>query len=375
MLLALAFAALVWLALAGASLLVSRSVGRLDPVPGLPASTRAVGIVIPARDEEAGIEAAVRSLLAQEGVRMDVVAVNDGSTDATRAILERLSARDPRLRLLHDPELPEGWLGKVNAMHRGAAIARGDWLLFTDADVLHHPRALASALALADREGLDMVALMPTFEWESVIEHGLMVALMIALVQMGSPRLNDPACPDQAAGSGSFTLVRRSSYERAGGHAPLRAAVLDDIALGRLLKRSGARVAFLMAPGLVRVRMFRGNRAAFWGLSKNILASFGGKPAAAIAGGAVVAALLLVPLAGIVAGLASVDSILTAAGAGAYLLQLATLAAMRGWHRFRWTRLPAFPVFALTAVACIGAAVWHAAHHQTVSWRGRRVRL
>ncbi len=375
MLLAIIAAGVLWAGLAAASFRVYRSAGRLAPVAALPARAPSVSVVVPARNEEAGIEAALRSLLAQEGVQLELVVVNDGSTDGTRAILERLAAADPRLKLIHDPELPEGWLGKVNALHRGAAVARGDWLLFADADVVHHPRALASALELAARGSLDVVALMPRFEWESLVEHGLMVAFLIALVQMGSPRLDDPAYPDDAAGSGSFTLVRRASYERAGGHSPLKAAVLDDVELGRLLKRSGARVAFRMAPELVRVRMYRCNREAFWGLSKNIVASFPGKPLAALAGGGLVGALLLGPFAGALLGLFSGDDVLVAASAGLYLSELATLAAMRGWHGYRWSRLPGFPLFAITAAACIGAATWRAIRGGTVLWRGRSVRV
>lgn len=372
-----AVAGLAWLVLATASLRVYRSVRRL--APAAPASASApfpsVGIVVPARDEEAGIEAAVRSLLAQQDVVLDLVVVNDGSTDGTRAILDRLAAEDPRLKVLHDPELPEGWLGKVNALHRGAAAVKGDWLLFADADVVHHPRALASALAVANREDRDLVALMPRFDWETAFEHGLMVAFMIVLVQMGSSRLDEPATPEEAAGSGSFNLVRRLAYERAGGHASLRAAVLDDIELARLVRRSGGRVAFLMAPEFLHLRMYRGNRAAFWGLSKNLVASFGGRIGPAVLAGALVAAMLLGPLAALAVGAARADLPLASLGLGVYLGQLATLAAMRGWHRYRWSRLPAFPLFAFSALACLAAGSFRARRHGTVVWKGRSVRL
>jgi len=346
-----AAAGLLWLAVAAASFRVYWSVPRLRPSAGPAARPAKVGVVVPARNEAAGIDACVRSLLAQEDVELDLLVVNDGSTDGTGAILDRLAAEDARLRVLHDPELPEGWLGKVHALHLGSSRVQGDWLLFADADVRLHPRAVASALALASREDRQLVALMPCFEWESAVEHGLMVALMIALVQAGSRHLDDPAFPDDAAGSGSFTLVGRAAYQRAGGHEPLRTAVLDDIELGRLGKRSGARVAFRMAPDLVRIRMYRGNRAAFWGLSKNVVASFRGRIGAALVAGGLVSGMLLGPLAALVAGAARLDPAAFAAGAGGYLLELGTLAAMRGWHRYRASRLPALPVFAASVVA------------------------
>lgn len=366
-------AGVLWALLIAASFRVYFAVPRLDPTQALASGCPRVGIVIPARDEEAGIERGVRSLLAQQGVDLHVVVVNDGSTDGTRDILGRLAREDPRLQVLHDPPLPEGWLGKVNALHHGAALARGDWLLFTDADVVHHPRALTSAVALAERDGRDLLALMPRFEWETVIEHGLLVAFAIVLVQHGSPHLDDPARPDVAAGSGSFNLVRREAYIRAGGHVPLRTAVLDDLELGRLVKRAGGRVAFRMAPGLVSVRMFRGNRAALWGLSKNVIASFSGRVSVSAAAGLCVAALLLGPPCVALAGAVHGDARLVAAGVGVYLFQLASLAAMRGWHRYRWSRLPAFPLFAATIMLCILSGAYFAMRFGAVEWRGRRV--
>lgn len=366
-------AGLLWLAVAVASFRVYRSVPKLRPADPLPDVRPRVGVVVPARDEEDCIEACVRSLLAQEGVELDLVVVDDGSTDGTGAILDRLAAEDPRLEVVHGPPLPDGWLGKVHALHLGASRVRGDWLLFADADVRMHPRAVASALGLAARDGRELVALMPRFEWETAFEHALMVALMIALVQAGSPRLEDPAHPEDGAGSGSFTLVARAAYERAGGHAPLRSAVLDDIELGRLVKRAGARVAFRMAPELVRIRMYRGNRAAFWGLAKNVVASFEGRVGPALAAGALVALMLLGPPAALAWGALSAAPLACGAGAGVYLLQLATLAAMRPWHRYRWSRLPAFPLFAFSAVACLFAGSHRALRRGTVRWKGRDV--
>jgi GT2 family glycosyltransferase len=372
---ALGVSALLWLAVVAASFRVYFRLGRLPPVAEVPKELPRVAVVVPARNEEAGIEASVRSLLAQEGVALDLVVVNDGSTDATRAILERLSAERPELKLVHDPPVLPGWLGKVNALHHGVAQVSGEWLLFADADVVHHPRALASAIAAAEREGKDLVALLPRFEWHGVVEHGLMVAFTIVLVQFGSPHLEDPAFPEEAIGSGSFTLVRRSVYERAGGHEPLKATVLDDVRLGRLVKRAGGRVALRLAPELVRIRMYRGDREAFWGLSKNLVASVDNRVPVALVFAAAIAWLMLAPLAALAFGLLAGDLPLACAGLGVYLLELLSLAAMRGWHRYRWWVLPAFPVFAFTVVACALVGSYRGAHQGVVRWRGREVKL
>jgi hypothetical protein len=367
-------AAFLWLALAIASLRINRSFRTLSPIPDLATHSPRVAIVVPARDEADAIEASVSSMLAQEGVDLRVVVVNDGSKDDTGAILDRLAAGDPRLEVIHDPVLPEGWLGKVNALHVGVQRTTEPWLLFADADIRFHPRAVVSGVALLRDEERDFLALLPRFQWVSLFENALAPAFMVALLQFGSTRLEDPAHPDEAMGSGSYGLVRRATYEAVGGHEPLRAEVIDDIELGRLIKARGFQVAFRLAPALLGIRMYRGNTAAFWGVSKNIVASMNGKVLPALAAMALITAILLAgPLAAIVgSSLGRAD--LALAGLGLYSLQYVSLLQMQNWHTFDKARLLAFPLFSVVGTACVLRGSWMQ-RRGAVAWKGREIQI
>jgi len=367
-------ATVLWTALALASLRINRSLRTLPPTSDLAVPPPQVAIVVPARDEADAIEASVTSMLAQEGVDVSVIVVNDGSTDGTGAILDRLAAANPRLRVLHDPELPDGWLGKVNAMHAGARSTHAPWLLFADADIDFHPRAVASGVALLESEDRDFLALLPRFRWISLFENALAPAFMVALLQFGSTRLEDPAHPSEAMGSGSYALVRRSTYEAVGGHVPLRAAVIDDIELGRLVKAQGHRCAFRLAPELLTIRMYRGNRAAFWGVSKNVVASMNGKVLPALAAMSLVSGVLVAGPIGALLGLTLGSPGLALCGLGLYLIQYLSLLRMQNWHSFDRLRLLAFPLFAVAGMACVLRGSWMQ-RRGLVSWKGRAIQI
>jgi len=244
-------------------------VGRLSgsaPV-GEPAPT--VSIVVAAKDEARHVEAAMRSLLAQRYSRLEIIAVDDRSSDATGAILDRLASTDARLRVLHVRELPAGWLGKNHALSVGAAAASGSWLLFSDADVMLAPDALGRAVGQAERAGLDHLAVMPKL----VLPGLLLEAFGLAFLCWGMAVLRPWKARDPRSwrfvGIGAFNLVRAAAYARVGGHAPIRLRPDDDIKLGKLLKRSGARSDFLFGEALVAVEWYPTLRQAIQGLMKN----------------------------------------------------------------------------------------------------------
>ncbi len=236
---------------------------------------------MPARDEAAGLERAVVSLLAQDYPALEVIAVDDRSTDGTPAILARLAAEHARLAVVRVDALPEapgggpGWLGKPHALHVGAARARGEWLLFADADVVHEPTVVSRAMRVAVRDGRDHLALLPRIEPSGRLQRAFVDAfgLVFLLVRRvwAVPDPKDPA----SIGIGAFNLVRRSVYERFGGHAALRFEVIDDLALGDAAKRAGARSEALFADGLVWLRWYPSLRATIEGLMKNAFAAVG----------------------------------------------------------------------------------------------------
>jgi hypothetical protein len=211
--------------------------------PAEPTRTRC-SVIVAARDEEARIEQTVRRLLAQRDVELEVIVVDDRSTDRTGAILAALAREDSRVRPQRVDVLPEGWLGKCHACHRGAMAATGDWLLFTDADCWSRPDVLRRALAAAQQAGVEHVTLSsglavsgPGLRAGSLLFH-LSLANWFSGVNRDRPKAH--------VGFGAFNLVRASAYRACGGYEALRLTVLDDVKLGLLIRRAGFRTrAFL----------------------------------------------------------------------------------------------------------------------------------
>jgi glycosyltransferase involved in cell wall biosynthesis len=233
-----------------------------------------LSVVLACRNEEAAIRKALSSLLAQDYPPevFEVIAVDDRSEDATGAILGELCAAHPALRVARVDELPSGWLGKTHALHRGAAEATGDWILFTDADVVFRPDALRRAVAWTVRDGLGHVVALPHFIAPGVLERGFVS--LFGLFLLLHLRVDELRRPGSAAhvGIGAFNLVRRESYQAIGGHERLRLEVADDVKLGLVLRRSGVRQGCADSGGLVRVRWQLGFVASMRGLLKNFFA-------------------------------------------------------------------------------------------------------
>lgn len=247
---------MLWIALAaavfwwwfGLSVLTSAVDARLTPVDErlgravLHASLPSVSVVIAARDEAARIEATVRGLMAQTRVELEVVVVDDRSTDATPQILARLAAEFSRLRVLRVDELPPGWLGKCHACSRGAAAATGQWLLFTDGDIHMQPDLIHRALERVLAEGADHLCLWPTLNCQGALTRGISLAWLEVMVAFAPPRgVNRDRYVSRAVGIGAFNLVRAEAYRAIGGHDALRMEVVDDMMLGLLLRRGGFR--------------------------------------------------------------------------------------------------------------------------------------
>jgi hypothetical protein len=374
-LLALALVATVHLLLWLQVLRVNRSFVRIEPLARPPRRLPSVGVVVPARNEQAGVAAGLRSLLDQPGLAVQIVAVNDHSSDGTRAILDDLAAGEDRLGVLHDPVLEPGWLGKCNALQKGAARVRGDFVLLTDADVVHSPGCLAAAVQEMEDGRLDLLAMLPRFEFESVTESALSAAFFVAVLDFGSTRLEDPDYPEEAVGAGAFMMVRRSAWEALDGYAPVRDRVIDDIEFARAHKRAGHRVALRLGPDCARVRMYRGNREAFWGMSKNVFAVLDGRVGLVPP---VLAAVALMFGAGALAMLAGglmLEPSLVGAGAALYLLQFVSFLSLRSWIVAPPLKVLAYPWVVVVLWACLLRGVYNHLAHGAVEWRGRRLRL
>ncbi|MGV3724121.1 MAG: glycosyltransferase [Actinomycetota bacterium] len=269
-------AATFWLAALFSLTRGFRTVPILNEVAPLPdEECPRISVIVPACNEEATVETPMRSLLALDYPGLEIIAVEDRSTDATGRILDRLATENARLRVLHLDRLPEGWLGKNHALHEGAAQANGDWLLFTDADVVYTPDALRRALRLATEGDWDHLVVYPRMEshgfWERVFISFFMVIFNVRF------RAWDAANPKSRAyvGVGGFNLVRKSVYAALGGHERLRMDVADDLHLGKLIKRSGYRQRLAEAGDRISVRWAIGLRGVIHVLTKNAFAGHG----------------------------------------------------------------------------------------------------
>lgn len=264
---------MIWLALALRISHVLRTRRKIPVEPNEPMRAPSVRIVIAARNESRTLESALQSVLGQDYPNMEVVVVNDGSTDDTVTILSKISEIEPKLivRSIQDP--PQGWLGKNYALHIGAEDADTDWILFTDADVYFQPTAVRRALCFADSEGLDHLALFPSLRCPHplmgsvFLEFGLLFYLFFRPHRARNPKSR------AYVGSGSFNLVRTPWYRRVGGHVPIRMRPDDDVRLGKRLKEAGARQDYGDGRPLLEVEWYPNLRAMARGLEKNVYAA------------------------------------------------------------------------------------------------------
>ena len=334
-----------------------------------------VSIVVPARDEALGIEAAVRSHLAQDYPDFEVIVVDDRSTDATPSILAELAAGHPRLNVVAGIEPPAGWLGKPHALHQGAARARGALLLFADADVRYDREALRDAVQMLQERRLDLLAFFPRLEMEGFWENVLMPYIPVSYFFGPGFLINSDLQRRFAAGGGAGMLVRREAYRAAGGHEALRASVIDDIHLAIRVRRSGGRCRMTLADDRVRLRMYRGFRQVFDGFTKNMAFTFGGWSAAPLALSTVfvfIAWILPAAVLGAAALGAAVprtDVRLAVAALGLTALARSILAV-----RLRnplWTSLTQPLTAAVWAAITVRSLAWRFLH-RSLLWRGRR---
>ena len=216
-----------------------------------------VSLIVPARNEVETLGPAMRSRLAEGYPALEVVLVDDRSTDGTGALVDAIAAEDSRVRALHLDSLPPGWLGKLHAMSEGLRRATGEWILFSDADVHLAPGTIARAVSLAEAQRLDHLSLLPQLDPATWLVDAALASFTRTGLVLGRVWLvSDPR--SKVGGSvGAFGLVRRDALERSPGIEHLRLEVADDLALGQMLKSSGSRSALANGRELVRIHWYR----------------------------------------------------------------------------------------------------------------------
>jgi glycosyltransferase involved in cell wall biosynthesis len=240
-----------------------------------PAGNPRVSIIVPARNEEENIEQALTQLLELDYENYEVIVVDDRSTDRTGDIMDRVAASPQahgRLKVIHVNTLPSGWLGKTHAMWTATQHASGDWLLFTDADVLFKPQSLRRALAYAEIEQADHLVLFPRMIMKRSGEK-MMIAFFQTLFVFGHRpwKVADPNTKDHM-GVGAFNLIRRDVYEAVGTYHALRFEVLDDMKLGKVVKNGGYKQRVAFGEDLISIRWATGAMGVVHNLTKNFFA-------------------------------------------------------------------------------------------------------
>jgi glycosyltransferase involved in cell wall biosynthesis len=241
-----------------------------------PASGPTLTVIVPALNEAESIAACLESLLAQEYTSLQILAVDDRSTDGTGAIMDSFAARCPdRMKVIHVAELPAGWLGKTHAMSIAARESTSEYLLFTDADILFSPDALRRSMAYAVASGADHLVTLPTLVLKRWDEAALLSFFQVCAMWASRPwKVADPKAQRDAVGVGAFNLIRRDAYDSVGGFEALRMEIIEDLGIARRVKRAGLRQRVAFGRGLVNVHWAPGALGVVEVLTKNIFSAF-----------------------------------------------------------------------------------------------------
>jgi hypothetical protein len=229
-----------------------------------------ISVCIPARNEAANLEPCVRAILTSTAAKLEVLVYDDQSTDETPRILARLCEADRRVRRIDTVSLPEGWNGKQHACWRMAAAARGEWLVFTDADVRFAPTCLSRATALASRDNLGLVSAFPR-QLLGTVAEAVIVPMIFFILLMYLPfgRMRKTLDPAASAACGQFLCVSREAYDASGGHAGFKDSMHDGVKMPRAVRRAGFKTDLFDGSDGLECRMYRGLAQSWRGFAKN----------------------------------------------------------------------------------------------------------
>jgi len=323
-----------------------------------------ISAIVPARDEARSLGQAVESRLSDDYPCLQVIVVDDRSSDSTGAIADELAARDDRVVALRIEELPAGWLGKTHALARGIEHATGEWLLVSDADVHLAPGGLRKAMAYCEREGLDFLALVPAFRASFVVDVLWTVFMRVLAMLVDPAAVRDPGSKI-VMGSGAFMLARRSVFDRTPGYEHLRMETTDDIGLGMMMKQAGGRCDFANGYGIASISIYHTLGEFFRGVEKNA-GALAGAPFVAVA-----AAMLAAGYFELSPFLAIASGVTWAVWLGIAAASVATLAAVASlWVNTR-TVLPAlfWPIGWLLVAGGVLRAAWLLHVRGGLMWR------
>ncbi len=372
--------ALIWAdrlrdAAAGMPALSDIGSAEYDRVPMVNGAPPRVSIVVPARNEQARVEAGLRSGLGLDYPDYEVLAVDDRSTDRTGEIMDRVAAEkpagSPALRVLHIDELPSGWLGKPHAMWRAAQQAGGDWILFTDADVVFRPDCLRRAICYAEQSEADHLVLFPSYRLRGIGETMMMAGFSLLFVFGHRPwKTADPRAKD-FMGLGPFNLIRRRAYETVGTFRALRMEVIEDMKLGKLVKEHGLAQRNVFGRGLLDWQWGQGALGLVRNLTKNLFAAMMFRWKRALGACLALLFLNLMPFAGawLAPGWAKAGFLVALGALAGLYLGMSRRSPIPAWY------FVTHPLSTLLLLYAMLRSMGHAWRHGGVVWRGTRYSL
>jgi len=334
-----------------------------------------VSILIPARDEEKGIEACLDSLLAQNYENFEIIVYDDDSKDGTAAILDRYAAHHAgTLKVLHGQGLAEGWYGKPQAMEALYKASKGQWLYYTDADTLHNPESIGASIALALRYKADLVSGYVQQRLGSVGEAFVVPAIyLLSMFALPLELIHASGIPALSHAIGQSMLFRKSCIDSLGGFTPIKDRVSEDVRIARLIKRNKGRVLFADLKNRLSCRMYSDYASAIVGLSKNVYDYFGKNPVVLLAATAGISIFLLLP---VLASLWLPPFMISVQGT----FRLASLAMLATWllvaldRRLPWYVPLTYPLILINVLSTAWRAARLFSTGRAVEWKGRMVR-
>lgn len=336
-------------------------------------SAQRISAIIPARNEQENIEAAVRSVADQPEVE-EIIVVDDQSTDDTPEILKRIATEVPRLKIRRSGELPSGWIGKNHALWTGAQEATGNWLLFADADTVLLEGAVNHALQDAERYGAALVSYSPEQLTHTFFERVLIPFIYCRLARKFRFAAVNDASRSEAAANGQFILIRRDVYHELGGHRAVAAEVLEDVALARRVKHAGFILHFATGGGIARTRMYRSFRTLWQGWTKNLYALLGGTAMGAAR--EIVSTFPWLFLGSLIAGICvrrRTGGVLLIGAAAAFAFGHLWYGRELKANRYSGAFIIYYELAAFLYAGLICASAWKYRHGK-ISWKGRQYR-
>ena len=336
-----------------------------------------VSILVPVRNEAQNIEGCLNSLLAQDYEPFEVIALDDESQDATAEILKRMSQDNSRLQVLSGLSLPSGWVGKNWACFQLSQVARGEFILFVDADTRHHPSMLTETISALNATQADLLSGLPRQEIKTIGERLILPILPWAILSFFPIRLFQLVPFSFASiAVGQFILCRRSEYLRVGGHSAVRSSVIEDMALVRLFKKNGLKWEFINLKDRVYCRMYHNFQQVLDGLSKNLFAVFGNILPVFLLIWLWLAIVFITPALSLVLFLLDTpfDGYSPSLGLAAVGFSLLLWLVSLWYFRMPIIQAAAYPLtIALAGLIAIRSA-WFYYIHGSISWKGREVK-